>query len=77
MCMSSPKMPEAKVTAAPTRASARSNDPTLELADARSDADAIRKKTRGKRGLRIGRNKQTAQVGTGGLTNQSISIPTK
>lgn len=75
MCLSKPKMPEMKVTASPTSANAKTMDPKLELADAQSEADAIRKKLKGKRGLRI--NKPTGnQVGTSGLTSNSVSIPT-
>jgi len=77
MCMSTPKMPEMKVTASQSKAAARDLDPKLQLADPQSEADMIRKKTRGKRGLRIGRRQNQAQVGTSGLTNKSVSIPTK
>jgi len=77
MCMSTPKMPEMKVTASKSKASAKNLDPKLQLADPQSEADIIRKKTRGKRGLRIGQSPTSAQVGTSGLTNKSVSIPTK
>jgi hypothetical protein len=77
MCLSKPKMPEMKVTASPTQAMAKNMDPKLELADVQSEADTIRKKLKGKRGLRIGKKTAGNQVGTSGLTNKSVSIPTK
>ena len=76
MCLSKPKLPEPKVTASPAVNIAKDIDPKLELADAQTDAETIRKKLLGKRGLRIDIKRKDNSVGTAGLTGNALSVPT-
>jgi hypothetical protein len=77
MCIGKPKLPEPKVTASPAVHVAKDIDPKLELATPTTDADTIRNKLFGKRGLRIdiSRSKDNS-VGTQGLSNTALSVPT-
>lgn len=62
-----------KVTAAPA-AAPKNNNPELELASVETNSDMKKKKSGGKRGLRVGLKQNN--VGTSGLGPKAITIPT-
>ena len=76
MCMpKAPKMPEQKVVAK-AAAGPKSNNPDIELADVDSASDKSKKKSKGKRGLRVATGSKGNAVGTAGLTPKSLNIST-